>query len=161
MSEEAAQAKRLFDNERWPEAVNALGRVASGETGDDAGNRELAQYYRLLALVKSGRSDEAVEAVFQIAPRAQHLKHVETALWIARLAHDQPAVVHALGKYQPSVLDRFSSPAQAETRDALTFLLGRQRFEVGARAEATAMFEKVPAGSRFHTLAVECAKLAR
>src|SRR5690242_14622286 len=38
MTEEAAQAKRLFDGERWAEAAVILKRVFDGETGDDEGN---------------------------------------------------------------------------------------------------------------------------
>src|SRR5689334_5063595 len=37
MTEEAAQAKRLFDGERWAEAAVILKRVFDGETGDDEG----------------------------------------------------------------------------------------------------------------------------
>ena len=45
MTEEAAAAKKLFDRERWSEAALALYRVVDGETGDDPGNKQLAQYY--------------------------------------------------------------------------------------------------------------------
>ena len=38
MTEQAAQAKRLFDGEKWQEAALALDRVRKGETGDDEGN---------------------------------------------------------------------------------------------------------------------------
>src|SRR5438046_2041989 len=44
MTEEAAQGKRLFDSERWSEAALILKRVVDGETGDDEGNKQIAQY---------------------------------------------------------------------------------------------------------------------
>ncbi len=44
MTEEAAQDRRLFEAERWAEAIPALKKVAEGETGDDEGNKQTAQY---------------------------------------------------------------------------------------------------------------------
>src|SRR5262245_1460387 len=44
MTESAAQAKQMFDKERWSEAAQALHRVVTGETGDDPGNKQLAEY---------------------------------------------------------------------------------------------------------------------
>src|SRR5262245_55596369 len=52
MTEEAANAKRLFDTERWSESALGLYRVYKGETGDDAGNRQVAQYQLALALYR-------------------------------------------------------------------------------------------------------------
>jgi hypothetical protein len=47
MTEEAAQAKRLFDAERWAEAALVLKRVVDGETGDDEGtSRSLSITWR-------------------------------------------------------------------------------------------------------------------
>jgi hypothetical protein len=50
MTEQAAQAKRLFDGEKWGDAASALYRVYKGETGDDEGNKQLAQYHLAIAL---------------------------------------------------------------------------------------------------------------
>jgi len=50
MTESAAAAKGLFDKEKWSEAAQALHRVVSGETGDDAGNKQLAEYYLAICL---------------------------------------------------------------------------------------------------------------
>ena len=50
MTEQAAAAKKLFDRERWSEAALALYRVVAGETGDDPGNQQLAQYYLAISL---------------------------------------------------------------------------------------------------------------
>jgi len=52
MTEEAATAKRLFDGERWSEAALGLYRVYKGETGDDPGNRQIAQYHLAIALYR-------------------------------------------------------------------------------------------------------------
>lgn len=161
MSEEAAQAKRLFDGERWPEAISAMERVVSGASGDDAGNRELAEYHRAVALYRAGSADDAASAFLQIASRPAHLKHTETVLWIAKLAEATPVVVHGLRHYEGKVAARFQNAQQMETYQTLLFLFGRERFARGAKAEAAAFFEQVPDESRFRALAAECEKLAQ
>src|SRR5690606_4281877 len=52
MTEAAAAAKQLFDKERWNEAAQALHAVVTGETGDDPGNKQLAEYYLAIALYR-------------------------------------------------------------------------------------------------------------
>ena len=49
MTEEAAQAKRLFDGERWQDGALLLRRVADGLTDDDLGNRAIARFYEAIA----------------------------------------------------------------------------------------------------------------
>src|SRR5882672_6062315 len=58
MSEAAAQAKRLFDRERWEESIPALRSVADGTTRDDDGNRQLADYHLAIAYFRTGRFAE-------------------------------------------------------------------------------------------------------
>ena len=41
-TEEAAQARRLFDAGKWSQAALALKKVTGGETGDDEGNKQIA-----------------------------------------------------------------------------------------------------------------------
>jgi hypothetical protein len=50
MSEGARSAKALFDAQKWPEAALALYGVVAGETGDDDGNKQLAQYFLSISL---------------------------------------------------------------------------------------------------------------
>lgn len=52
MTQQAAQAKRLFDGEKWSDAALALYKVYKGETGDDEGNKQLAQYHLAIALYR-------------------------------------------------------------------------------------------------------------
>ncbi len=51
-SEAAAQAKHLYESEKWWDAAQALFAVSSGETGDDEGNKQLAQFNLAKALYK-------------------------------------------------------------------------------------------------------------
>ncbi len=52
MSEGARAAKALFDAQKWPEAALALYGVVAGETGDDDGNKQLAQYHLAIPLYR-------------------------------------------------------------------------------------------------------------
>ncbi|HMY16063.1 MAG TPA: hypothetical protein PKA58_07020, partial [Polyangium sp.] len=90
MTEEAAQAKRLFDADRWSEAALLLKRVVDGETGDDEGNKQIAQYHLAIALYRL-QFYQASYAIFsEIADKPNHLKFNETLLWLSKLATQLP-----------------------------------------------------------------------
>jgi tetratricopeptide (TPR) repeat protein len=159
MTEEAAQAKRLFDRELWDQAASAFERVAKGDTGDDEGNKQLAEYYRAAALHRGGHVDEAATAFLAIAGRPAHIKHAETLLWLVKLADAAPEVARAMAFYDLASAMRFSAPAQVDTQQGAFFLLGRERFERGAKPEARDLFTRVEASSRWYPLARECLEL--
>src|SRR3954470_8431443 len=102
MTEAAAAAKQLFDKEKWSEAAQALHRVVSGETGDDAGNKQLAEYYLAICLYRL-KFYQASYAIFSvIADNPSHLKFKETLLWLAKLALQLPEpadIIERVGKY--------------------------------------------------------------
>ncbi|HEY2514509.1 MAG TPA: hypothetical protein VGI39_26775, partial [Polyangiaceae bacterium] len=83
MTEQAAQAKRLFDGEKWSDAALALYRVSKGETGDDEGNKQLAQYHLAIALYRLKFYQAAYGIFSEIADKPNHLKFNETLLWLA------------------------------------------------------------------------------
>src|SRR5258708_30180089 len=76
----AAQAKRLYENEKWWDAAQALFRVSSGETGDDEGNKQIAQFNLAKALYKLKFFQGAYSIFSEIADRPNHLKYNETLL---------------------------------------------------------------------------------
>ena len=90
MTEEAAQAKRLFDSERWSEAALLLKRVVDGETGDDAGNKQIAQYHLAISLYRLQFFQASYDIFRRVASKANHLKFKETLLWLAKLATQLP-----------------------------------------------------------------------
>ncbi|MBX3190260.1 MAG: hypothetical protein KF819_24890, partial [Labilithrix sp.] len=90
MTEQAAQAKRLFDGEKWGDAALALYRVYKGETGDDEGNKQLAQYHLAISLYRLKFYQGAYGIFSEIADKPNHLKFNETLLWLAKLATDLP-----------------------------------------------------------------------
>jgi hypothetical protein len=90
MSEGARAAKALFDEKRWDEAAVALYGVLAGETGDDDGNKQLAQYFLSISLYRM-KLYRASYALFGfIADNRNHLKFKETLLWLAKLATQLP-----------------------------------------------------------------------
>jgi hypothetical protein len=162
MTEEAARAKRLYDAERWDEVVAALARVASGATGDDQGNRELAQYHMAIALYRAHRVREAAVVFAEMARDRGHLKHNETVLWIYKLAPDAPELVRSLVAYDDEEVSRFNNANQREVYWGLNYLVGRERYERGARDEAAAFFARVGEESAFKDAARDClARLRR
>jgi len=163
MTEQAAAAKRLYDAERWSEAADALERVSNGASGDDAGNRAIAEYHRAIALFRDHRYPEAASSFRAIALERGHLKHQETLLWLAKLVLTGPDVVDldVFAAYDVGDIERFRNAAQMEVYYDLAYLLGRERMREGARAEALALLSRIPNDHPFANAAARCAATLR
>ncbi len=85
MTEEAAQAKRLFDKALWPEALVALEAVAKGAHGDDEGNRQIAEHHVAIVNYNMKDYDAASDLFLLIMEHPSHLESYEATLWIAKL----------------------------------------------------------------------------
>ena len=146
MTEEAAQAKRLFDNERWAEAALILKQVVDGETGDDRGNQQIAQYHLAIALYRLQFFQASYDIFRRIAERPNHLKFKETLLWLAKLATQLPEpadIIGSLAKYSREQVKRFDNPQQRELYWQLNYLLGRYKYRERKFEEAIQLFESV------------------
>jgi tetratricopeptide (TPR) repeat protein len=143
MTEAAAAAKQLFDKEKWSEAAQALHRVVSGETGDDAGNKQLAEYYLAICLYRL-KFYQASYAIFSvIADNPNHLKFKETLLWLAKLALQLPEpadIIERVGKYTDEQVARFDNPQQRELYWQLNYMLGRYKYRNRQYEEAIRLF---------------------
>jgi len=146
MTEEAAQAKRLFDKEHWSEAALLLKKVVDGDTGDDEGNKQIAQYHLAIALYRL-RFYQASYAIFsRIADKPNHLKFRETLLWLAKLATQLPEpadIIHRVGKYSKDQIKRFDNPQQRELYWQLNYMLGRYKYRQREFEQAIELFENV------------------
>ncbi len=146
MTEEAAAAKKLFDRERWSEAAQALYRVVNGETGDDAGNKQLAQYYLAISLYRL-KFYQASYAIFSVvADNKHHLKFKETLLWLAKLATQLPEpadIIERVGKYSDEEVARFNNEQQRDLYWQLNYMLGRYKYRNRQYEEAIRLFQKV------------------
>ncbi|MBX3126876.1 MAG: hypothetical protein KF718_09165 [Polyangiaceae bacterium] len=156
MTEEAAAAKKLFDRERWAEAAQALHRVVAGDTGDDAGNKQLSQYYLAISLYRL-KFYQASYAVFSvIADNKHHLKFKETLLWLAKLATDLPEpadIVERVGKYTDDEVARFNNEQQRDLYWQLNYLLGRYKYRNRQYENAVRLFQKVDRKSEYYVKA--------
>jgi tetratricopeptide (TPR) repeat protein len=152
MTEEAAQAKRLFDAERWSESALLLKRVVDGETGDDEGNKQIAQYHLAIALYRL-QFFQASYAIFsEIADKTNHLKFNETLLWLSKLATQLPEpadIIERVGKYKSDQVARFNNPQQRDLYWQLNYLLGRYKYRNRNYEEAISLFEKVDTKSKY------------
>jgi tetratricopeptide (TPR) repeat protein len=131
MTEEAAQAKRLFDNERWSEAALLLKRVVDGETNDDKGNRQIAEYHLAVSLYRLQFYQASYDIFRRVAERPNHLKFKETLLWLAKLATQLPepaGIIDSVGKYSREQVKRFDNPQQRELYWQLNYMLGRFKY---------------------------------
>jgi hypothetical protein len=156
MTEEGAQGKRLFDAERWSEAALVLKRVVDGDTGDDEGNKQIAQYHLAIALYRL-QFYQASYAIFsQIADKTNHLKFNETLLWLSKLATQLPEpadIIERVGKYKTEQVARFNNPQQRDLYWQLNYLLGRYKYRNRNYEEAISLFSKVDGKSKYYVQA--------
>ncbi len=152
MTEEAAQAKRLFDNGKWAQAALALKKVTGGETGDDEGNKQIAQYHLAIALYNLKFYQASYALFSEIAEKPNHQKFGETLLWLARLATQLPEpanIVERVGKYDAEQIARFNNAQQKNLYWQLNYLLGRYKYNARDYDTALQLFEKVDKSSPF------------
>ena len=111
MTEEAAQGKRLFDAERWSEAALVLKRVVDGETGDDEGNKQIAQYHLAISLYRLQFYQASYGIFSSVADKPNHLKFKDTLLWLSKLATQLPEpadIIERVGKYKTDQVAQFN-----------------------------------------------------
>jgi hypothetical protein len=155
-TEAAAQAKALFDKERWNEAAQALHRVRSGETGDDPGNKQLAEYFLAISLYRLKFYQASYQIFSGVADNPKHLKFKETLLWLAKLATQLPEpadIIERVGKYNDEDLARFDNPQQRDLYWQLNFMLGRYKYRNRQFEESIRLFQKVDRRSEYYVKA--------
>ena len=155
-TEAAAQAKALFDKERWSEAAQALHRVRAGETGDDPGNKQLAEYFLAIALYRLKFYQASYQIFSGVADNPNHLKFKETLLWLAKLATQLPEpadIIERVGKYNDEDLARFDNEQQRDLYWQLNFMLGRYKYRNRQFEEAIRLFQKVDRRSEYYVKA--------
>jgi hypothetical protein len=155
-TEAAAQAKALFDKEKWNEAAQALHRVRAGETGDDPGNKQLAEYFLAISLYRLKFYQASYQIFSGIADNTNHLKFKETLLWLAKLATQLPEpadIIERVGKYNDEDLARFDNEQQRDLYWQLNFMLGRYKYRNRQFEESIRLFQKVDRRSEYYVKA--------
>jgi tetratricopeptide (TPR) repeat protein len=155
-SEAMARAKTAFDAKQWPVAAEGLYAVVAGETGDDAGNKQLAEFYLAQALYFLKFYQASFEGFTKIADNPSHLKFAESLMWLAKLATDMNEaadIISHVGKYQDDEIRRFDNANQKELYWKLNYLLGRYHYRQGNFPEAVRLFNMVNSESRDYVAA--------
>jgi tetratricopeptide (TPR) repeat protein len=141
--------RALFEAGRWAEAAPALERVASGETGDDDANRQIARFRLGIALYRLGLYHGSLNVFGAVADRPGHYGYPEGPEWLAALDAQLPepaGVVDHLGSY-PRVTN---GPFRADLRARLHHLFGWHWYRSRRFEEAAREFEQVDRESSFY-----------
>jgi tetratricopeptide (TPR) repeat protein len=152
-SEEAAHGKKLFDTEKWSEAALILKRVVDGQTGDDEGNKQIAQYHLAICLYRLQFYQASYGLFSGIADKPSHIKFPDTLLWLSKLATQLPEpadIIERVGKYKNEQVMRFNNPQQRDLYWQLNYLLGRYKYRNRNYEEAISLFEKVDKKSKYY-----------
>ena len=162
MTEQATQAKRLFDNERWVDALPLLERVAAGDTGDDIVNRQVAAYHIGVANYRMQDYRAALTAFELITRDPLHLKRDETLLWLWKLLEQRDLstdMIDLLPRYDDASFERYHNPAQATAYGWLMFGRGRAWLRRGDTKRAAEVLRRVPRDTPAAPFAERCMHL--
>jgi tetratricopeptide (TPR) repeat protein len=155
-SEAFQRAKKLFEKEKWSDAATGMYQVVSGASGDDEGNKQLAQYYLAICLYRLKFYQASYSIFSVIADNKFHLKFGETLLWLAKLATQLPEpadIIERVGKYSDEEVARFDNAQQQELYWTLNYMLGRYKYRNRQYEEAIRLFQKVDRRSEHYVQA--------
>ena len=155
-SEAFGRAKKLFDKEKWSDAATGMYQVVSGASGDDEGNKQMAQYYLAICLYRLKFYQASYSIFSVIADNKFHLKFGETLLWLAKLATQLPEpadIIERVGKYSDEEVARFDNAQQQELYWTLNYMLGRYKYRNRQYEEAIRLFQRVDRRSEHYVQA--------
>jgi hypothetical protein len=153
MTEAAAKAKRDFNQGKWEDAALGLYKVKNGDTGDDEGNKQLAQFDLAIALYNKKFYQAAYGIFSEIAEKPSHIKFNQTLLWLAKLATELPEpadIVERIGRYNEAQIKQFKNENQLPLYYQLNYLLGRYKYRNRQYEDAIALFKQVERASKYH-----------
>jgi tetratricopeptide (TPR) repeat protein len=153
MTEAAAKAKRDFNKGDWENAALGLYKVSHGETSDDEGNKQLAQFDLAIALYNKKFYQAAYGIFSEISEKPSHLKFNQTLLWLAKLATELPEpadIVERIGKYNEAQINQFKNDNQIALYWQLNYLLGRYKYRQRQYEAAIELFKSVKKESKYY-----------
>jgi tetratricopeptide (TPR) repeat protein len=142
---------KLYDAEDYANASIELNKVIEGQSGDDEGNKQRAEFFMgktLFNMKYYSASLSYFDRIVQKGPA--HRYYQKTLQWLASLSRFLPesaGVLEKIGKYTRADLDQ---PALEPVRDELYYLLGRYHYQKGNFKEAIGLFQGVPEKSEFY-----------
>jgi len=147
------RAIKLYDKKDFFSASIELKKVLDGESGDDAKNKQRAEFFMGKTLYQMGFYAGALAYFDKIVQAGDnHTYHGATLKWLAALSRVLPetsGILQKIGTYDPSALN---DPSLASVKDELLFLLGRHFYAKGGDGDfdkAIGLFEQVDRQSPF------------
>jgi TolA-binding protein len=144
------RALKLYEGEDYYSATIELNKVVEGQSGDDEGNRQKAEFFMGKALFQLKYYSASLSYFDRIVQKGTaHRYYNKTLQWLASLSQylpDSAGVLDKIGKYTRADLEQ---PALEPVRDQLFFLLGRFHYSKGNFKDALELFAAVPEKSEF------------
>ncbi len=156
-SEALANALRLYQQERYPEAAVQFQRVVEGETQDAAANVQKAQFFLGKCLYHLRYYQSALAIFDEIGQQGVgHLYFNQTLQWLAQLASQLPepaGIIEKVGRYGVDQLEQFNTAESHELYNELLYIMGRFKYSQGEFEEAIELFQRVSPESSFYVKA--------
>jgi tetratricopeptide (TPR) repeat protein len=147
------RAVKLYEKKDYPSASIELQKVLNGESGDDARNKQRAEFFMGKTLYYLNFYAGALAYFDRIVQAgAAHTYHGATLKWLAALSRVLPetsGILEKIGGYDAAALE---DPIMAQVRDELYYLLGRHFYRRGADGDfekAIELFQRVARDSEF------------
>ena len=144
------RAIKLYDKKDFFSASIELKKVLDGESGDDAKNKQRAEFFMGKTLYQMGFYAGSMAYFDKIVQAGDnHTYHGAALKWLAALSRVLPetsGILEKIGTYDPSARN---DPSLASVKDELLFLLGRHFYKHGDFDKATSLFQQVDRGSSF------------
>jgi tetratricopeptide (TPR) repeat protein len=145
------RAIKLYDAGDYPMATIELNKVVEGQSGDDEGNKQRAEFFMGRALFKMKFYSASLSYFDRIVQKGPaHKYYGKTLQWLASLSRFLPesaGTLEKIGKYTRQDLDQ---PALESVKDELYYLLGRYHYQKGNFGEAVSLFSAIPEKSEFY-----------
>jgi hypothetical protein len=148
------RAIKLYDKKDFYSASIELKKVLDGESGDDAKNKQRAEFFMGKALYQMGFYAGSLKYFDDIVKAGdQHTYHGAALKWLAALSRVLPetsGILQKIGTYDVSALN---DPSLASVHDELLFLLGRHFYNKGGDGDfdkAIGLFRQVAKDSAFY-----------
>jgi tetratricopeptide (TPR) repeat protein len=147
------RAIKLYDKKDFFSASIELKKVLDGESGDDAKNKQRAEFFMGKTLYQMGFYAGSLAYFDKIVQAGDaHTYHGAALKWLAALSRVLPetsGILEKIGSYDASALDDSSL---ASVKDELYFLLGRHFYRRGGDGDfdkAIGLFQKVSRDNEF------------
>ncbi|HND12978.1 MAG TPA: hypothetical protein PLY80_21205, partial [Pseudomonadota bacterium] len=144
------RALKLYDSEDYYMASIELNKVVEGQSGDDEGNKQRAEFFMGKTLFNLKYYSASLSYFNKIVDKGQsHRYYQKTLQWLASLSRFLPesaGVLEKIGKYNRQDLEQ---PALEPVRNELYYLLARYHYTKSNFKEALELFALVPETNEF------------